>query len=69
MDLHTDVPAGRNGLALVAFFQRPACPSCGEAMFAATGTEYFGGGHIRNSWSCDICQHEFQTAVEMPSHL
>jgi hypothetical protein len=38
-------------------------------MFAATATEYFGRGFIRHSWSCEVCQHEFQTAVELPPHL
>jgi hypothetical protein len=38
-------------------------------MFAATATEYFGQGRIRHSWSCEACQHEFQTAVVMPSRL
>jgi transposase-like protein len=51
------------------FFQRPFCPHCGEATFAATATEYAGKGRIRNSWSCESCRHEFQTDVEMPSHL
>lgn len=65
MRLQTDVPA----LALMPFFQRPFCPHCGEATFAATATEYAGRGRIRNSWSCESCRHEFQTDVEMPSHL
>jgi ribosomal protein S27AE len=69
MPLQTDVPASRSGLALFPFFQRPACPRCGDTMFAATATEYFGQGRIHHSWSCEICQHEFQTAVEMPSNL
>jgi hypothetical protein len=69
MQLQTDAPASRYGLALYPFFQRPACPCCGDTMFAATATEYFGQGLIRHSWSCEICLHEFQTAVELPSHL
>jgi len=69
MRLHTDVPSSRASLALLPFSQRPTCPRCGDIMFAATATEYFGQGRIRHSWSCESCQHEFQTAVEMPSHL
>lgn len=69
MQLHFDSPAGSSRLAVIPFFQRPACPRCGDTMFAATATEYFGRGLIRHSWSCEICQHEFQTAVELPSHL
>jgi len=68
MRLLTDVPASHASLTLLPFSQRPACPCCGDALFAATATEYFGNGRIRYSWSCEICQHEFQTAVEMPSH-
>ncbi len=67
--LQTDVPSPRSSLALLPFFQRPTCPSCGDTLFAATATEYFGEGLMHHSWSCEICQHEFQTAVEMPAHL
>lgn len=69
MPQQTDVLASRANLAVNLFFQRPACPRCGDTMFAATATEYFGAGRIRHSWSCEACQHEFQTAVELPSHL
>jgi ribosomal protein S27AE len=69
MQLHVDAPAGSSRLAVMPFFQRPACPRCGDTMFAATATEYFGRGFIRHSWSCEVCQHEFQTAVELPPHL
>jgi hypothetical protein len=70
MQVHTDVPAlAVPALTLAPFFQRPRCPQCAEAMFAATATSYFGGGHIRHSWSCEACGHEFETAVEMPERL
>jgi ribosomal protein S27AE len=69
MRLQSDAPASRSGLARFPFFQRPACPRCGDTMFAATATEYFGQGRIRHSWSCEACRHEFQTAVVVPSRL
>jgi hypothetical protein len=69
MHVQTDVPAFDSTLAPAPFFQRPLCPQCGEAMFAATATSYFGGGRIRHSWSCEICRYEFETAIEMPEHL
>lgn len=69
MQLQSAVPATASGLALFPFFQRPSCPRCGDTMFAATATAYVGEGRIRHSWSCEACRHEFQTAVEMPSHL
>lgn len=67
MLVQTDIPAP--ALALTPFFPRPLCPRCGEAMFAAIATSYFGDGRIRHSWSCDACQHEFETAVEVPERL
>ena len=50
-------------------FRRPACPRCGEMLFAAAGTEFLGQGHVRNTWSCDNCAHEFRTSVAMPDEL
>ena len=47
-------------------FRRPACPHCGETLFAAAATEFLGNGRIRNTWSCDSCEHEFRTATAVP---
>lgn len=47
-------------------FQRPACPQCGDMLFAAAATEFLGHGKIRNTWSCDSCDHEFRTAFAVP---
>lgn len=69
MRLQTDVRASRLDVTLLPFFQLPTCPHCGDTMFAATATEYAGNGRIHHSWSCESCQHEFRTAVEMPLHL
>jgi hypothetical protein len=44
-------------------FRRPACPSCGDMLFAAAATEFLGKGQIRNTWSCESCDHEFHTAL------
>ena len=48
-------------------FRRPACPSCGNLLFAAAATEFQGQGKITNVWSCDHCEHEFRTALAVPS--
>jgi hypothetical protein len=29
-------------------------------------TEFLGQGHIRHTWTCDTCDHEFRTAVALP---
>ena len=47
-------------------FQRPACPRCGDMLFAATATEFLGQGNIRHTWTCETCDHEFRTAVALP---
>jgi hypothetical protein len=47
-------------------FQRPACPQCGDMLFAASATEFLGHGKIRNTWSCESCDHEFRTAWALP---
>jgi transposase-like protein len=67
MRLQSDVAHGYRNLAMVPFFPRPACPHCGDTMFAATATEYNGRGGIQYFWSCESCHHEFTTAVDMPS--
>lgn len=46
-------------------FQRPACPRCGDRLFAAAATEFLGHG-IRNTWCCESCEHEFRTAFALP---
>lgn len=63
--------ATHTGLAVTGILGRPACPRCGEMLFAAVATEFRGKGRISNSWSicnswiCDSCDHEFRTAVEI----
>lgn len=47
-------------------FRRPACPRCGEMMFAAAATAFLGKGRIENTWSCDSCDHKFSTAFALP---
>ena len=47
------------------YLQRPACPRCGDTLLAAEASELVARGHIRNSWSCDSCGHDFVTAVRL----
>ncbi len=62
MRLHTT----HSDQAYVACLRRPACPACGECLFAASATE-FTVGMIVNTWTCDACEHEFRTSVRIPS--
>jgi len=50
-------------------FQRPACPNCGDMLFAAKATEFLGGGHVRHTWSCESCDHEFATLLDLPESV
>jgi hypothetical protein len=51
------------------YLQRPACPRCGDTLMAAAASELVARGHIRNSWSCDSCGHDFVTAVRLSGDL
>ena len=57
--------AMHTGLAVSGILGRPACPRCGDMLFAAVATEFRGKGRIHNSWICDSCDHEFCTAVQI----
>lgn len=57
-----ELPAG---VTVNEILGRPACPQCGEMMFAAIATQFMGRGRISNSWSCEACDHEFETSVQM----
>ena len=57
--------ATHTGLAVTGILGRPACPHCGDMLFAAVATEFRGKGRISNSWVCDSCDHEFRTDVRI----
>ena len=57
--------AMHTGLAVSGILGRPACPRCGDMLFAAVATEFRGKGRVHNSWICESCEHEFCTAVEI----
>ncbi len=62
MTLQTTTPM----TPVAAFYStRPLCPRCGEALFAPEIAEFAGNGRIRHTWSCDDCDHEFRTCVEI----
>lgn len=63
MRIHSDVPSG---VTVNQILGRPVCPSCGETMFAAVETHFLGRGRISNRWSCEACDHQFQTSLELP---
>lgn len=58
----------RSDFAFMACFRRPSCPVCGDSLFAATATEFNAQGRIVHTWTCESCAHEFQTAVDIPTH-
>jgi predicted RNA-binding Zn-ribbon protein involved in translation (DUF1610 family) len=39
------------------------CANCGDAMIAATSSKYVSEQWVRNSWSCDVCGFECETAA------
>ena len=63
MRLHIDDTAHAFPIA-----RRPACPRCGDTLFAASAAAMFlDKGKIKNTWSCETCEHEFCTALALPS--
>jgi hypothetical protein len=39
------------------------CTICGDAMIAATSSQYVSERCVRNSWSCDVCGFEVKTTA------
>ena len=39
------------------------CANCGDAIIAATSSQYVSERCVRNSWSCDMCGFECKTAT------
>ena len=39
------------------------CTICGDAMIAATSSQYVSERCVRNSWSCDVCGFEVETTA------
>jgi hypothetical protein len=49
------------------YFGRPSCPRCGELCTACDCSEYVNGT-IRNRWSCDGCNHQFESTISIGSN-
>ena len=47
------------------YLSNPSCPRCGNHLVAAEASEFLRDGHIRHSWACESCGHDFQTAVTL----
>jgi hypothetical protein len=47
------------------YLSNPSCPRCGNHLVAAEASEFLRDGHIRHSWACESCGHDFQTAVRL----
>lgn len=63
MTPHVETP---RSAPLIWRARRPLCPQCGEFIIAAESAEFTGCGHIRNIWTCEVCEHEFRTSVQIP---
>ena len=44
---------------------RPSCPRCGEVLVVAETTEFLASGHVRHTWHCDACEHDFATKIRL----
>lgn len=62
MRVQHELPAG---VTVNEILGRPSCPRCGDMMFAAIATQFMGRGWISNSWSCESCDHAFETSLQM----
>lgn len=43
----------------------PPCPQCGDKQVAATWSEHVNERRIRYVWTCDACEYEFETTVQL----
>ena len=42
-----------------------ACAECNDRMIAPSWSEYVSEHHIRHSWSCESCDHQFETSEHL----
>jgi hypothetical protein len=47
------------------FSERPACTQCGNCLVAPKIAAFASDGRIWHTWSCDRCDHEFVTCVDL----
>jgi transcription elongation factor Elf1 len=62
MSLHSQAPLA---FEFRRYLSNPSCPRCGNHLVAAEASEFLSDGHIRHSWACESCGHDFQTAVTL----
>jgi hypothetical protein len=39
-----------------------ACIRCNDSLIAPNWSEYVSERHVRHSWSCESCGHQFETS-------
>ena len=39
-----------------------ACVGCNDRLIAPNWSEYVSENHVRHSWSCEGCGHQFETS-------
>ena len=47
------------------FSGRPVCTRCGNCLVAPKTAAFAGEGRIWHTWSCDECDYEFVTCVDL----
>ena len=62
MSLSTATPVV---FAFARYFGNPTCPRCGEELMAPESSQFAGENCIHHTWSCDSCDHEFHTTIDL----
>jgi rubredoxin len=59
MSLHTQTATR----ASLVTYNKNNCPQCGQWLLAPDWSEYVNTRCVRHSWSCEVCDYQFETAV------
>ena len=46
-----------------------ACTACGESVIAPYWSQFICKNQVRHFWICEICDHRFDTTVELAGNL
>jgi hypothetical protein len=42
-----------------------SCTQCNDTVIAPIWSRYESGPHVRHSWWCESCGHQFETSVDL----
>lgn len=62
MSLQNATPAV---ISFARYFNRPACPDCGNEQFVPELSAFVHEGCVRHTWLCEACGRGFNTDVEV----